>query len=117
MALLHKHEGLITAEDFARLPDPGPCELVQGRIIHLSPAQPLHGYYEGTIGIPLGNYARASGRSRVLFGEAGLWTRRVVPTSCSSRRSDGLAGTLKASSMSHPSWSSRFSPRTTGRAR
>src|SRR5215210_4429618 len=80
MALLHKHEGLITAEDFARLPDPGPCELVQGRIIHLSPAQPLHGYYEGTIGIPLGNYARASGRSRVLFGEAGLWTRRDPDT-------------------------------------
>lgn len=80
MVLLPKHERLITAEELARLPDMGPCELVNGRIVPLSPAQPPHGYYEGAIGIPLGNYARASGRGRVLFGEVGIWTRRGPDT-------------------------------------
>lgn len=80
MALLPKHEGLITAEELAHLPDLGPCELVHGRIVPLSPAQPLHGYYEGTIGVPLANYARASGRGRALFGEVGIRTRRGPDT-------------------------------------
>ncbi|HJX27948.1 MAG TPA: Uma2 family endonuclease [Thermoanaerobaculia bacterium] len=80
MVLLPKHERLITAEELARLPDMGPCELVNGRIVPLSPAKPLHGYYEGAIGIPLGNYARESGQGRVLFGEVGIWTRRSPDT-------------------------------------
>jgi Uma2 family endonuclease len=80
MALLPKHEGLITAEEFARLPDLGSRELVNGRIVHLSPAQPIHGFYEGRLGIPLGLYAQSSGRGHVLFGEVGLWTRRGPDT-------------------------------------
>ena len=80
MVLLPKHERLITAEELARLPAMGSCELVNGRIVPLSPAQPIHGYYEGKIGIPLGNYARASGRGVVLFGEVGIWTRRSPDT-------------------------------------
>jgi Uma2 family endonuclease len=80
MVLLRENEALITAEELARLPDLGSCELVNGRIVHLSPAQPLHGYYEGTIGVPLANYAMASGRGRAIFGEAGLWTGRNPDT-------------------------------------
>lgn len=80
MVLLRNNENLITAEEFARFPDLGSCELVNGRIVHLSPARPIHGYYEGNVGIPLGNYARESGRGRVLFGETGLWTRRGPDT-------------------------------------
>lgn len=80
MALLSKHEGLITAEELARFPDLEPCELVRGRIVHLSPAQPIHGLFEGRLGIPLGVYAQSSGRGHILFGEVGLWTRRGPDT-------------------------------------
>lgn len=80
MALLPKHEDLITAEEFARFPDLGPCELVNGRIVHLSPAQPLHGLVEARLGSRLFTHADSSGRGLVLGGEVGLWVRRGPDT-------------------------------------
>ena len=42
---------LLTAEDFARRPDPGyPEELFKGRIIRMPPARPYHGKVCGKIG-------------------------------------------------------------------
>jgi Uma2 family endonuclease len=80
MALLPKHEGLITAEQFAHWPDEGRCELVNGEIVHLSPAQPLHGLIEGRLGARLWNYADSERRGHVLTGEVGLWVRRGPDT-------------------------------------
>jgi Uma2 family endonuclease len=80
MVLLRENEALITAEELARLPDLGSCELVNGRIVHLSPTQPLHGLFEGRLGMQLALYAQSSGRGQVLFGEVGLWTRRGPDT-------------------------------------
>jgi len=80
MALLPKHEALITAEEFAHLPDLGSCELVNGRIVHLSPAQPFHGLVEVRLSSRLFTYADSSGRGHVLGGEVGLWVRRDPDT-------------------------------------
>jgi Uma2 family endonuclease len=80
MVLLPKNERLITAEELARLPDMGSCELVNGRIVRLSPAKPSHGLLESRLGIPLGSWADRSGLGLVLFGEVGLWARRDPDT-------------------------------------
>jgi len=80
MALLSKHEGVISAEDFARFPDLGPCDLVNGKIVRLSAAKPLHGYLEIELGSALRSYAKESGRGRVLGGEVGLWVKRDPDT-------------------------------------
>ena len=80
MALLHESEGLVTAEELACLPGLGPCELVNGKIIHLSPARAVHGVVEARIGARLSTYADEGGRGVVLAGEAGLLIRRNPDT-------------------------------------
>lgn len=76
MVLLPKHERLITAEEFARWPDEGRCELVHGKIVHLTASRPLHGLIEVRLGSRLFTYADSTGRGVVLGGEVGLWVRR-----------------------------------------
>jgi Uma2 family endonuclease len=80
MALLPTNEGLITAEEFAHFPDLGSCELLEGRIVHLSPAQPFHGLVEVRLSSRLFIYADTTGRGHVLGGEVGLWARRNPDT-------------------------------------
>lgn len=80
MALLQKHEGLITAEQFLHWPDEGRCELVNGEIVHLTASRPLHGLVEVRLSSRLFTYADSSGRGHVLGGEVGLWVRRNPDT-------------------------------------
>lgn len=80
MVLLPKHERLITAEEFAHWPDEGRCELVNGKIVHLTASRPLHGLIEVRLGSRLFTYADSNGRGLVLGGEVGLWTRRSPDT-------------------------------------
>lgn len=80
MVLLPKHERLITAEEFARWPDEGRCELVHGKIVHLTASRPLHGLIEVRLGSRLFTYADSTGRGVVLGGEVGLWVRRNPDT-------------------------------------
>lgn len=80
MALLHESEGLVTAEELACLPDLGPCELVNGKIIQVSPASVVHGVVEARVGARLSTYADEGGRGVVLAGEAGLLIRRNPDT-------------------------------------
>lgn len=80
MVLLPKHERLITAEEFAHWPDEGRCELVNGKIVHLTASRPLHGLIEVRLGSRLFTYADSNGRGLVLGGEVGLWTRRNPDT-------------------------------------
>jgi len=64
MALLPKHEALMTAEQFLHWPDEGRCELVQGKIFHLTASRFRHGVIEIELGSALRAYARESGRGR-----------------------------------------------------
>ena len=68
---------LLTAEEFARRPDPGyPEELVKGRIV----AMPLPGFRHGRIcnkvGRILGNHAEERDLGHVLSNDAGVITER-----------------------------------------
>ncbi len=68
---------LLTAEEFAALPDTGPnTELVRGRIIELPPTNFLHGLVCGQILIQLGNAASRSGLGRVIANDSGVVTQR-----------------------------------------
>ena len=70
----------ITGEELALLPDVGPCELVLGRILPMSPTGGEHGRIELNIGAALTAFARARNLGKVLVGEVGIFTRRGPDT-------------------------------------
>jgi Uma2 family endonuclease len=70
-------ERLLTAEEFARRPDPGyPEELVRGRVVAMPPPRPRHGQVCNKVGRILGNHADEQGLGHVLSNDAGVITRR-----------------------------------------
>ncbi|HEX7183529.1 MAG TPA: Uma2 family endonuclease [Thermoanaerobaculia bacterium] len=71
---------MLTAEEFARLPDLGPCELVNGKIVRLTHTRPTHGIVEIRMGASLLAWADKTGRGLVMGGEVGLWVRRNPDT-------------------------------------
>jgi Uma2 family endonuclease len=73
-------ERLITGEELYRLPDQGRCELVDGRIVPLSPTGPEHGEIELDLGSELRAWARSSGRGRAFSGDVGIYIRRGPDT-------------------------------------
>jgi Uma2 family endonuclease len=68
--------GLITGEQLAGMSDPGPCELIDGRIVPLTPTGGEHGLTESNIDEALRAHVRAHGLGRVLVGEVGVYTQR-----------------------------------------
>lgn len=72
---------LLTAEDFARVaPVLGPCELVKGEIIAMSPGGIRHSRVTVNACALLDAYCRPRGIGRVLSGEAGLIVARHPDT-------------------------------------
>lgn len=64
---------LLSAEDFARVaPVLGPCELVRGEIVRMSPGGIRHSRVTGNAFRLLDQHCEAHGLGRVLTGEAGL---------------------------------------------
>jgi Uma2 family endonuclease len=95
-------ERLITGEELARMADVGRCELVDGRIVRMSPTGYRHGEIEARIAVLLEQFVRPRNLGKVLTGEVGLYTRRdpdrvrgadvlFVSHDTYSRRSPGLA--------------------------
>jgi Uma2 family endonuclease len=81
MALARKaDEALTTGEELWRRPDLEPCELVEGRIVHLCPTGPAHGGLEVRLSARLFGWADSTGRGHVLAGEVGLYVRREPDT-------------------------------------
>jgi Uma2 family endonuclease len=81
MALLREsQERLISGEELFHRPDLNPCELVNGRIVPLSPTRPEHGEIELDLGSELRAWARSAERGRVFAGEVGLYIRREPDT-------------------------------------
>jgi Uma2 family endonuclease len=74
------HDRPITGEELADLPGVGPCELVEGRIVPMSPTGGEHGRVEGNFFAAIQSFARERGLGKVLVGEVGVFTRRSPDT-------------------------------------
>jgi Uma2 family endonuclease len=72
---------LLTAEDFARVaPVLGPCELVKGEIVPMSPGGITHSRVTGNAFSLLDSHCRPRRLGRVLTGEAGVIVARHPDT-------------------------------------
>jgi Uma2 family endonuclease len=72
---------LLTADEFARRPDPGhPEELVRGRIVPMPPPTRRHGQICNQTGRILGNFADERDLGHVLSNDAGVITERGPDT-------------------------------------
>ena len=69
------HDTLITGDELARMPDHDLTELIDGRIVPLSPTNPEHGRIEANVAVALGNFARTQNLGLVMVGEVGIFTR------------------------------------------
>jgi len=70
----------VTGEELAAMEDLGACELVEGRIVPMTPTGYAHGACEGNVYEVLKTYARHRGLGKVLVGEVGIYTRRAPDT-------------------------------------
>jgi Uma2 family endonuclease len=81
MALLRSdRETLMTADELFQRPDLGPSELVEGRVVLMSPTGFSHGDVELALGSELRAWARKTGRGKVVGGEVGIFIRRDPDT-------------------------------------
>ncbi len=72
---------LMTAEEFAQLPDDDTImELIRGRVVRMNPPYPYHGYVCCKISRILGNYVDAADLGRVLTNDSGVVTERGPDT-------------------------------------
>jgi Uma2 family endonuclease len=67
---------LITGEELLAMGDIGPCELIDGRIVPMSPTNREHGFLEVRLSRALGNFVEPRQLGEVLSGEVGIYTRR-----------------------------------------
>lgn len=73
-------EALITGDELLAMGDIGPCELVEGRIVPMSPTGFEHGAYETNFSAVLKRFVEANRLGRVVGGEVGIYTRRNPDT-------------------------------------
>ena len=71
---------LVTGEALADMGDIGRCELVEGKIIMLSPTSWQHGKSERRLGQVMGSFVDEHQLGEVLVGEVGLYTQRNPDT-------------------------------------
>lgn len=67
---------LITGEELLLMPGVGPCELIDGRIVPMSPTGGEHGWVEANLCHALRTFVTARRLGKVLVGEVGIYTRR-----------------------------------------
>jgi Uma2 family endonuclease len=73
---------LVTCEEFERIaPILGPCELIDGEVIQLSPGGPGHSYVCSEINTILNNFVKRKKLGRVLGNEAGIRIDEQLPRS------------------------------------
>jgi Uma2 family endonuclease len=71
-----KDDALITGDELARMPDHDLTELIDGRIVPLSPTNHEHGRIEVKIAALLYSVASTQSLGLVMSGEVGVFTRR-----------------------------------------
>src|SRR5574341_2659219 len=67
---------LITGEELFGMGDIGPWELIDGRIVPMTPTGGEHGTIEFDLGRELGNFVASHQLGWVTGGEVGIYTRR-----------------------------------------
>ncbi len=67
---------LLTGEELLAMGDIGPCELIDGEIVPMSPTGGLHGWIESTLDRTLGVMVDERDLGWVMVGEVGIYTRR-----------------------------------------
>lgn len=65
----------LTGEELLAMGDIGPCELVDGRIVPMSPTGGEHGMLEFNLARHLGNFVADRKLRWVMVGEVGIYTR------------------------------------------
>jgi len=65
---------LITGEELLRMGDIGPCELVRGRIVPMSPTGPRHGVCQAEIAYVIQRFLEENDLGVVMTGEVGVFT-------------------------------------------
>lgn len=69
-------KSLITGEELLAMGDIGPCELIDGRIVKMTPTGGQHGFVEANIGRELHFFVRQKGLGWVMTGEVGIYISR-----------------------------------------
>jgi len=80
MAAVTPTARLITGEELARMPGVGPCELVEGRVVPVSPGGTEHSLVTANAVQVLKEFVGQSRLGKILTGEAGFYTRRNPDT-------------------------------------
>jgi Uma2 family endonuclease len=80
--LIATQTDLITGEELAQMGDIGPCELVRGRIVSMSPTGDAHGGYEGNFYYAIRLFVDAHKLGKVRVGEVGIYVARNPDTVC-----------------------------------
>ena len=73
-------ETLLTGEDLLQMGDIGPCELIDGRVVSMSPTGGEHAFIEFYLGAELARFARKVRPGWVLGGEVGIYVQRNPDT-------------------------------------
>lgn len=72
---------LITAEEYAKMPDPGrPTELVRGRIVEMNVPIPRHGFVCGNVARIFGSFVYENDLGRSFTNDSGVITGRDPDT-------------------------------------
>lgn len=71
---------LITGDELAAMGDIGPCELIEGIIVPMSPTGDVHSRCEGNFYYVLRSFADTHKIGKVRVGEVGIYTRRNPDT-------------------------------------
>ena len=66
---------LITGEQLLAMGDIGPCELIDGVIVRMSPTGGKDGYLESRLAIRLGGFVEDAGIGLCMIGEVGIYIR------------------------------------------
>ncbi len=71
---------MFTGEELAAMGDIGPCELINGRIVPMTPTGDEHGAIETNIAAELRAFVREHSLGKVRSGEVGIYVRRNPDT-------------------------------------
>ena len=69
-----ERDKLITGDELAQMPDHDLCELIDGRIVPMSPTNPEHGRIEANLGAALRSFVSTKNLGIVMTGGIGIFT-------------------------------------------